>query len=60
MIYAAGAFVALLLLAAFHYVAQMEGANQWERAAYIVWAGQCDRAEVLCKRTALQFIENHY
>lgn len=52
MIYAAGAFVALLLLAAFHYVAEREGINQFEQAAYLHWQGQCKLPshELLCIR----------
>lgn len=48
--------VALFLFVGGHRVMEFEGANQWERAAYLVWVGKCDRAEVLCKKTALEFI----
>lgn len=48
--------VALFLFVGSHWLMRAEGADQWERGAYLVWSGQCDRAEVLCKKTALEYI----
>lgn len=42
------ALAALALFAGAHRICELEGADQWERAAYMVWAVQCDRGEVLC------------
>jgi hypothetical protein len=52
LIYGAGAFVALALLTAFHHVMEREKIDQWERASYLHWQGQCKTPayELLCTR----------
>ena len=48
--------VAMFVFVGAHRCMEFEGANQWERATYLVWSGHCERAEVLCKKTALEYI----
>lgn len=48
--------VALFLFVGAHEAMRANGAGQWEEAAYLVWSGKCDRAEVLCIKSALAYI----
>jgi hypothetical protein len=52
-----GTLAALALFAQAHRLMAFEAANMEERAAYMVWQGQCERAEVLCGATALEYLD---